>query len=69
MLKEFCSMTGAEEDVIEKNWARCQDMIFKYAPLENKKTVKHLLASYSSKEGSSEGKCYPDITLRLCQFV
>ena len=32
MLKEFCSLTGLGEDTFKGNWAKYEDLVFKYAP-------------------------------------
>ena len=55
MLNEFCSMTGAKEGVFEKMWCKHKGLVFKYAPLSQKKSVKHLIELYLSTENSDKG--------------
>ncbi|CAI8031484.1 hypothetical protein GBAR_LOCUS17865 [Geodia barretti] len=40
MLNEFCSLTGAEECKFKENWGKYEKLVFKYAPLEQKKSLK-----------------------------
>ena len=40
MIKEFCSLSGAEEGGIGESWSKYMAAVFKYAPLETKKVVK-----------------------------
>ena len=64
MLKEFCSLTGAEEDAFVEAWCKYTNLSFKYAPLEAKKSVKILLAQYLLEEDSDEGTfTCSDVTL------
>ena len=44
------SLTGAKEGVFEKMWSKYAGLIFKYALLESKKSVKHLMKLYLSAE-------------------
>ena len=55
MLKEFCSLTGAEENVFKDNWREYEDLVFKYAPLEQKKSVKILLGQFAADERDDAG--------------
>ena len=55
MMKEFCSLTGAEEGGIGESWSKYMAAVFKYAPLETKKVVKLLLRQYLLEEDGSEG--------------
>ena len=56
MLNEFCILTGAEESLLEEMWRKYEGLVFKYAPLETKKSVKLLIKQYLSVENSDEGK-------------
>ena len=48
-------MTGAKEGVFEKMWCKHKGLVFKYAPLSQKKSVKHLIELYLSTENSDKG--------------
>ena len=61
MLKEFCSLTGAEESTFKENWKKYEDLAFKYAPLEQKRSVKLLLSQYMAEEQDDAG----DLCLQL----
>jgi hypothetical protein len=50
MLNEFCSLTGAEECKFKENWGKYEKLVFKYAPLEQKKSLKNLLHQYHAEE-------------------
>ena len=47
-VKRVCSLTRAEENVFKDNWREYEDLVFKYAPLEQKKSVKILLGQYAA---------------------
>ena len=51
MLNEFCSLTGAEECKFKENWGKYEKLVFKYAPLEQKKSVKILLLGQCDNAG------------------
>ena len=56
MLNEFCLVTGPEEGSFEEMWCKYEGLVFKYAPLETKKSVKRLMKQYLSVENSDKGK-------------
>ena len=66
MLNEFCSLTGLEEGKFKDTWAKYEKLVIKYAPLEQKKTVKSLLRQYQSNECDNAGRCYVCI---LCMYM
>lgn len=51
----FCMQTETEEDVIENRWRKFQEQILKYAPLEQKKSVKSIVKDYHSIEEDAAG--------------
>ena len=57
MLNEFCSLTGAEECKFKENWGKYEKLVFKYAPLEQKKSLKNLLHQYHAEECDNAGRC------------
>ena len=57
MLNEFCSLTGADESRFKENWEEYERLVFKYAPLEQKKSVKNLMSQYLAEECDNAGRC------------
>ena len=51
-------MTGPEEGSFEEMWCKYEGLVFKYAPLETKKSVKRLMKQYLSVENSDKGDLY-----------
>ena len=54
-MNDFCSLTGAKEGVFEKMWSKYAGLIYVYALLESKKSVKHLMKLYLSAEKNDKG--------------
>ena len=65
MLNEFCSLTGAEECKFKENWGKYEKLVFKYAPLEQKKSLKILLHQYHAEECDNDGRCI----YKFCAYV
>lgn len=57
MLNEFCQITGAIQHDFENMWEEYERLILKYAPLEDKRAVKKLIAEYNALESECAGKC------------
>ena len=57
MLSELCVLSGSDESSINVRWAEVQQQVLSYASREGRKTVKNLLAEYSTVEDPSEGTC------------
>ena len=55
MINEFCLQTGTDEDAVRERWTRCQELIIKYAPLEQKKAVKALLRDMTLVDEENDG--------------
>ena len=76
MLSEFCSLTGSEESKFKENWEKYEKLVFKYAPLEQKKSVRTLLNQYNAEECENAGMWYfkwcvytTNIPLIMCQAI
>ena len=53
MIKEFCYLSHVDEEGIQTQWTDVANRLLKYAPLEDKKSVKNLLVQLeSSNEGT-----------------
>ena len=59
MLNEFCLVTGATETEFKQKWEEYELLIFKYAPLEDRRAIKKLLTDYKASASDSEfaGTC------------
>lgn len=55
MIKEFFSLSHVDEEEIQTQWTDIANRLFKYALLEDKKSVKNLLVQYNMMESSNEG--------------
>ena len=55
MIKEFCHLTSVTEEEIKDRWSQITKQLFKYVPMEEKKSVKNLLKQYNSIESNNEG--------------
>lgn len=55
MLNEFCLMTGASQTEFKQTWEEYEQLIFEYAPLEEKRAVKKLLANYKATNSECAG--------------
>ena len=55
MISAFCMQTETEEDSIESRWRKFQEQILKYAPLEQKKSVKSIVKDYHSIKEDAAG--------------
>lgn len=53
MMSEFCQITGVDENTLSDKWERCHKSIRKYAPLEQKKSVKSLLQDIKIIDGEN----------------
>ena len=55
MMYEFSEMKGVEKEVLNARHLSCEHRLFKYAPLEKKKTVKAILQDMRVSGPDSEG--------------
>ena len=58
MMKEFCHLKNIDKEGIRKRWFETVSTLFKYALIEEKKSVKTLLRQYSALDSEDEGKVY-----------
>lgn len=55
MINAFCLITGANVEECDQQWMKCQEQILKYAPLEQKKSVKTIMKNFNAMEDSDAG--------------
>ena len=53
MLHKFSLMTGASQSEFQEKWTGLENLLFKYAALQDRQAIKKLLTHY----GSTESKC------------
>ena len=68
MTNEFYLQSGTNEDAAKERWARCQERILKYAPLEQKKAVKALLKDMTCVEEMNDGMTYAMVLYILFMY-
>ena len=55
MLNEFCLITGVSLHEFQQKWWDFEELIFKYAALQDKQAVKKLRKDYGSSESERAG--------------
>lgn len=54
-MKEFCNLSQINIEEVKARWTDITTKLLKYAPIEEKKSVKNALDQYYSIESNSEG--------------